>query len=347
MDETTSPIRIAVIGCGHWGPNHLRVFSSLTDSEVVAAVDRDEIRLERVRQIAPNVSCHHDADEVFARPDIDAVIVATPTATHYDIVRRALESGKHVLCEKPLCPEPADARDLVDLADSVERVLMVGHVFLFNPGIVRLKKLVDDDELGALQYLSATRTNLGPIRGDVNAAYDLAAHDIAIFNWLLDAEPELVSATGACFVQPGIEDVVMISLRYPNGVLASVQTSWLNPKKVRELTVVGDRQMVTWDDLDTSTPIAIYDKGAHTEQDYGDFGEFQRLTMWDGDVRLPKIPLAEPLRAQGLAFLDYIRTDQIERSDGRFAQGVVEVLSAVAQSIESDGRPIALDAVAA
>jgi predicted dehydrogenase len=327
--------KLALIGCGHWGPNHLRTFNSLPGSAMERVVDLDPGRLEAVRLAHPGVRCEQDAAAVLEDPAIDAVVVATPMRTHYRLVRDALLAGKHVLCEKPLCETAKEAEELVELAADNDRLLMVGHVFLFNPAIEKLKELVDSGELGALYYLSAFRTNLGPIRSDANAAYDLAAHDISIFNWLLGAEPEQVLATGASFLQPDVEDVVFISLRYPNGVLASIQASWLDPKKVRQITVVGSQRMATWDDLQLTSPIAIFDKGAVAQPESGDFGEFLRLSMWDGDIRLPKVRSDEPLKRQAKSFLDAIEHGTVQRSDGAFAVGVVRALEAIAASIKA------------
>jgi predicted dehydrogenase len=217
---------------------------------------------------------------------------------------------------------------------------MVGHVFIFNPGILKLKEIIDAGEMGLLQYLSATRTNLGVFQSDANVAYDLATHDISIFNWLLSSQPEAVSATGASFVLSNVEDVAFISMRYPDNVLANIHVSWLDPKKVRQITVVGRQKMVTWDDLQTTSPIAIYDKGASTIRDYGDYGEFLRLSMWDRDIRLPKVHSDEPLKLQAVAFLKYLQNGGVERSEGEFSLGVVRVLEAVAASIERDGSPV-------
>jgi predicted dehydrogenase len=196
--------------------------------------------------------------------------VATPLQTHYGLVKKVLLAGKHVLCEKPLCETVAQGRELIDLAQARGLVLMVGHVFLFNPGIMKVKQILETGGLGNLHYMHAIRTNLGPIRRDCNAAFDLATHDISIFNWLVGCEPLAVSATGGCFLQPGIEDVVSISLKYPGDVFGSIQASWLNPKKVRQITVVGSKQMVTWDDLQLGSPVACYDKGANSNKHYDD-----------------------------------------------------------------------------
>jgi predicted dehydrogenase len=335
-------LRVAVIGCGAWGPNHIRVFSSLPDSDVVVAVDPDALRLEQVQELYPHVPARSDAESVFDDPDVDAVVVATPTATHYGLVRRALAAGKHVLAEKPLAETSPQAEELVDLAAEQGLVLTVGHVFLFNAGIAKLREVLAAGEIGAPRFLHAVRTNLGPIRSDVNAAYDLATHDISIFNWLLGDEPELVSASGAAFLQPDVHDVVSISLHYGGGVFGTIQASWLNPKKVRQITVVGTRAMMAWDDLELSNPVAIYDKRAEAAHAMSDYGEFLRVSMSDGDVRLPKVELQEPLRAQARAFLAEIRGDGDGRAHGLEGLKVVRTLEAVQRSLEQDGAPVSV-----
>jgi len=336
-------IKVAVIGCGHWGPNHIRTFSSLPESKVDAVVDLDKKRLEYVRGMYPWLRYEQDYRRIISDPGIDAVVVATPISTHYQIVREAILEGKHVLCEKPLCKTSQQGEELVELARVNGRSLMVGHVFLFNPGIVKLKELVDAGELGKIHYFSASRANLGTFLTDANVAWDLCSHDISIFNWLLDSEPEVVSAMGASYVRPGIEDVAFVSMRYPNNVLASIHVSWLDPKKVRQITLVGNRQMATWDDLQTAAPIAIYDRGANSVPDYGDFGEFLRLSMWDGDIRLPKVSFDEPVKVQAIEFLKFLQDGRVERSDSTFGLGVVRVLEAIDISIQQGGRPTRVD----
>jgi predicted dehydrogenase len=334
--------KIAVIGCGHWGPHHVRIFNTLPESDVVAVADPDENRLAQLHNTWPGIRSTTDAAEAMAAAD--AVVIATPTATHYALARQALTLGKHVLCEKPLCERASEAEALVALAAERGLTLMVGHVFLFNPGVVKLKELLASGDIGRLCYLSAVRTNLGPIRRDVNVAYDLAAHDVSIFNWLIGGEPESVSATGGVFLQPGVEDVAFISLRYGGNRLANVLASWLNPKKVRQLTMVGTEKMVTWDDIELQTPVAIYDRGAKATPEPSDFGEFLRIAMWNADVRLPPVQPAEPLRVQDDAFLKKIReggTDA-DRSTGAFSVGVVRTLEAIRTSLKAGGGPVSL-----
>ena len=332
---------LAIIGCGHWGSNHLRVFRSFPECTIKYIVDVDENRLTPIREQVRGIQCVSDIEVVLRDPEIDAVIVASPTATHHRIVSESLSAGKHVLCEKPLATTSDQAGELMDIAKRRGRVLMVGHVFLFNAGIIKLRELCQAGEIGNPQYFASARTNLGPIRSDVNVAYDLATHDIAIFNWILESEPETISATGQSFLQPGVEDVVFVSMKYPQGVVAHVRASWLDPKKVRQISIVGSRRMVTWDDLDLTAPVAIYDKGAAVEAEYKDYGEFLRISMWDGDVRLPKINLTEPLSNQDAHFLAAL-DGKPYRSDGSFAVGVVRTLEAAASSLMRGGTPVAI-----
>ena len=339
MTASQRNMKVAVLGCGRWGPNHIRVFSSLAGCEVSAVADTDPAQLKRMAEMFRDVNCVADYRQILADPQIDAVVIVTPTSTHHQIVREAILAGKHVFCEKPLCETTEQALELSDLARANGKVLFVGHVFLFNAGLLKVKELIDQGELGAIQYLSSSRTNLGPIRKDVNVAVDLASHDISIFNWLLDSEPEIVTATGAVFLQPGVEDVAFISLRYPKNVLAGIQVSWLDPKKVRQITIVGSKRMATWDDLELMTPVAVYEKGAYaTSSDYGDF---LHISYWDGDVKLPKIEAHEPLKSQDDYFLKAIREKLVtNRSDGPFGAGVVRVLEAVSRSLEQAGAPV-------
>ena len=333
-----SIINIGVIGCGHWGPNHVRVFSQLKDSRVVACADLDPKRLEAIREQHPHVKAFPDYGEVLRLEEVDAVVVATPTRMHYAIVKAALEANKHVLCEKPLCTASQEAAELVALAEARQRVLMTGHVFLFNSGIIKLRELVSSGDPGKIYYLRALRTNLGPVRRDVNSVFDLATHDIAIFNWILNARPESVSAVGGRFLQESIEDVAFISLRYPNNVLGHIQVSWLDPKKLREIVVVGDKKMAIWDELASAGPITIYDKTVVRQENYEDFGQFQ-LLLREGDITIPKVRLEEPLKVQNRFFLRCVAEGRLPMNDGPFAVDVVKVLEAIEKSLKSGGAP--------
>lgn len=336
-----SPIRIAVIGCGHWGPNHLRVFSQVPGCQVVACSDLDPNRLAAIAEQYPAIPTCKDYHRLLSDASINAVVISTPTKTHYAIVKDALLAGKHVLCEKPLCTNSAQAAELVALAQQKNLILLVGHVFLFNPGIIKLKEFIRFRDTGRVYYLRALRTNLGPVRQDVNSVYDLATHDISIFNFLLDAIPETVSAVGGTFLQPDIEDVAFISLRYPEGVLANIQVSWLDPKKLREIVVVGDKKMLVWDELASPGPIHIYDKGVAREPYYDDYGQFHLLTR-EGDITIPKVRMEEPLKVQNRFFLQSVRDGTVKMNDGTFAIGVVKVLEAINASLKSGGASVAV-----
>ncbi|PCI40772.1 MAG: oxidoreductase [Elusimicrobia bacterium] len=335
-------IRVAVLGYGHWGPHHLRVFNTIPHSEVLRVADMDSKRLEQAKKVAPHVQGTKAASEIFSNPEIDAVIIATPTTTHFELAKKALKAKKHLLCEKPLCKTEKEGAELVALAKENGCILMVGHVFLYNSAINTMKGMIDSELLGDIYYATSTRTNLGPIRSDADVSYDLATHDISIFNWFFQAEPLSVSASGGEYLQPGLKDVVFISLRYPNNRLVHIHVSWIDPKKIRQMTLVGSKKMVTWNDLEPQTPIAVYDKGAMVTPGEGGFGEYLRVSMWDGDVRLPKIPNSEPMMVQANAFLDAIRNNRVEKSDGDFSLGVIRTLEAVDRSLKASGAPVEL-----
>jgi predicted dehydrogenase len=335
-------VRAGVIGCGYWGPNHVRVLEEVPESQVVVAVDRDPIKLARLNEKFPHLRVERHYEELLVSDEVDAVVVATPTQTHYAIVRDFLFAGKHVLCEKPLCESTANARALIELAEERHLVLMTGHVFLFNKGIMALKEVIERNGLGRVRHVSAIRTNLGPIRHDVNAAYDLATHDIAIFNWLLNAKPIRVSACGAACLQSGIEDVVSLSLTYPRNIFATIHASWLSAVKARRICVVGDRQMAAWEDGECPAALTIYDKGAAAHSN-GKTETEPIISIWNRGVHQLETPWVEPLKVQALHFLRRLRGPDTEAgSDGRFALDVVEVLEAACRSMKEGGAPIYL-----
>ena len=335
-------IRIGVIGCGHWGPNHIRNFSAVPGVEVAGAADSDTQRLGAVARTYPIVPMSADPHQLVNDPDIDALVIATPAGTHYDLAKAAMIAGKDVLCEKPLAVSSRQCRELVDIAESEGRILMVGHVFLFNPGVRKLRELIQDGKVGRVYYAHATRTNLGPIRQDVNAAWDLASHDVSTLNCLFGSPPLRVSASGGRFLQRDIEDVVFLSLQYPKGVLANIHVSWMNPKKVRELTVVGDKTMVVWNDLAPEGPVRVYDKGVLQEPYYDTFGEFQ-LSVREGDIAIPRVRMTEPLRLQADHFIECVQQRRQPISDGRTGLDVVRTLEAVDASLAQYGASIALE----
>jgi predicted dehydrogenase len=334
-------IRVAVIGAGRWGPNLIRNFHGRQESRVVAVVDRDPVRLAQVQDRFVDVTVGTDPEAVLRDGGVDAVVVATPTSTHYALVKTALEHGKHVLVEKPITADVGEAAELGALAERAGRVLMVGHVFLYNAGVQRVKHILSSGELGRVYYISMVRTNLGPIRADVNAAWDLAAHDLSIVNYWLDAEPRTVSAIGGSWINPGVEDAVFATLRYPNDVLVNLHASWLNPRKNRDVTVVGDRRMLTFDDMNLNEPLRIYDKQVtdqRTPAAYIDSFASFRSSVRDGDITIPRVAMNEPLKAECDHFLECVAGGLRPRSDGAEGLAVVRALAALARSMRSAGR---------
>jgi predicted dehydrogenase len=329
-------IRVAVMGAGHWGPNLIRNFHNHERSEVAWVVDRAANRLAEVRARFPEVRTDPDVGAALADPAVDAVVIATPTGTHYRLARLALEQGKHVLVEKPMATTLAEAEELAALAAARARVLMVGHVFLYNPAVRRVKEYLDAGRLGSVYYVSMVRTNLGPIRVDVNAAWDLAAHDVSIANYWLDGMPLGVTAVGGTWINRGVEDAVFATLRYPSDVLVNLHVSWLNPRKAREITVVGDRHMLTFDDTSLTEPIRLYDKQVTEDRStYIDSFASYRAGVREGEIVIPRVPPGEPLRTECEHFLDCIISGQRPLTDGVQGAGVVRVLEALQRALQS------------
>ena len=344
--NTNQTIRVGVIGCGHWGPNHIRNFSTLAGSSVVACADTNTERLRAMKRLFPALSTTDDYHQLLANPQIDAVVVATPTVTHHAVASEALRRGKHVLVEKPMALTVPHCRNLRRLARANRRVLTVGHTFLFNTGIRKLKECIASGEVGKIYYLHAARTNLGPIRRDAGVVWDLASHDVAIFNYLLDARPLEVSARAQRFFRKGIEDVAFISLSYPNRVIANVHVSWLDPKKIRQIVISGSKKMLSWDDLTATGPVMIYDKGVFADDHgkfrepyYASYGDFQLLPR-EGDVVIPHLKQQEPLQAEARHFLECVRGGANTLSGPDCGLAVVNTLVAIQKSIAGNGRPV-------
>lgn len=336
-------VGVALVGVGYWGPNLVRLLRDNPRSHLRYVVDRDGERLAKVADRFGYLPTTTRLGDALDDPEVDAVVIATPTATHAPLAREALEAGKHVLVEKPLAATAADAEALADIAQAKDLRLMVGHVFLFDGPVLHVKKLLEAGEVGRLHYISMVRTNLGPIRHDVNAAWDLAAHDVSITNFWLDAVPDRVSATAASWINPGVEDAAFATLRYPGGVLAHLHTSWLNPRKLRDYTLVGERKMVVVDNVSLNEPVRIYDKTVMDADEPADevvdsFVAF-RSSIREGDLLIPKVQIVEPLRDEVEHFLDSIATGSTPRTDARMGADVVRVLEAISRSAANGGAP--------
>lgn len=334
-------ISVGLIGCGYWGPNLLRNFYSLPNCQVTRVVEIDQNRVEYLLRQYPSLSVSSHYQDVFSS-DIDAVVIATPAKTHYALAKAALEKHKHVLVEKPLALTASQAQELIDLSKRNHCQLMVGHTFEYNAAVQYLKKAIDSGVIGKPYYLYAQRLNLGIVRQDINALWNLAPHDVSILIYLLGKIPVAVSATGKAFLQPGIEDVVFMTIHFPDDVLAHVQVSWLDPGKVRKLTVVGSEKMIVYDDV-ADAKIQVYEKGIKKQNisdslgRYDDFGKFQLIRV-AGDVLFPKINFTEPLKVECEHFLECIAQNQRPRTDGNNGLRVVKVLETAQKSLEQNGK---------
>ena len=341
-------IRVGLIGVGYWGPNYVRVLGELPDTELTVVCDASAQALELIRERTRHVRTTTNAEDVFSAADVDAVIVATPTTTHHPLALASLEAGKHVLCEKPLAATVADCDDLIAAADRAGRILFVGHTFLFNPAVRKMRDLVVDGSVGRLLYAYAVRTGLGPIRQDVNALWDLAPHDLSILFFLFGEEPVSISAIGRAFLRPDVEDVSFAQMRFSSGGIAGLHVSWLDPYKVRRVTVVGDERMVAFDDVAIDEKLKIFDKGASyeavSETARGtEFGEY-RAIIRDGDILIPKVEAHEPLKEQVADFVRCCRTGERPLTDGLAGRRVVAALEAASESLRNGGAAVDISA---
>jgi predicted dehydrogenase len=337
-----SQVGVAIIGCGYWGMNYVRIFSELLDARVVAVCDQSPERLQEVARRYPEVFLTTQVDLAATHPGVSAVVVCTEATTHYALARRLLLAGKHILVEKPLTTTATDAQKLIDLAESSSSTLMVGHTFIFNAGVRKVKEIVHKSN-GRVYYLYARRTNLGPIRRDVSALWDLAPHDIAIFNYLLDSTPQWVSAVGGKVLGNCRDDVGFISLGYPGNVLAHVHVSWADPDKAREVVVVKSDKRIVFNDLNGTEQVRVFEKGVSpVEQEPLNYGEF-RFQIRDGDIISPRIEPVEPLKSQCRHFLDCVRTGNRPISSGSEGRDVVRVLEAVNRSVECKGLQVEIE----
>ena len=340
MEIVEKPVRVALVGCGYWGPNLARNFHEMADAELVACCDLDSRALNKMRLLYPTARVTNDFESICEDSHVDAVAIATPARTHYMLARAALESGKHVLVEKPLTLSSQEAQELIILAQRRQRVLMVGHVFQYNPAVRYIKQLITEGKLGDLYYLYSTRVNLGRVHNDINVLWSIAPHDISILLYLLESEPEWVSARGATYLTDGIEDVVFMDLRFPKGILAHVHVSWLDPSKVRRMTIVGSRQMVVYDDVADEGKVKLYEKGVYRKDEPG-FGEFQ-YRVHSGMITIPRLDLIEPLRLECQHFIECIRGGRRPETDGINGLQVVRILEAAQASLDQDGKPQSL-----
>jgi predicted dehydrogenase len=329
-------VKVAVIGVGYWGPNLVRNLVENPLCSDVVVCDSDADKLEKILRRYPSVRVTTDASDIFAAPDIDAVMISTPPKSHFPLAKATLERGKHVFVEKPFTLASRDAEELIDIARRRKRVLMVGHTFEYSPPVRKIKQIIKAGELGQIFYLSATRVNLGLHQKDSSVLWDLAPHDLSMLIYWLDESPIEVMATGKDFVQPGIPDVAFVFMRFASGAIAHIQVSWLAPSKLRRTTIVGSAKMLVYDDTQNIEQVKIFDKGVDY-QDPTTFGEYQ-LSYRMGDIVSPRLETYEPLQAEVQDFLESIVEGREPYARGERGLHVVRVLEAAERSLSNSGH---------
>lgn len=339
-------LNVAVVGIGYWGPNLVRNFASLEDVRVLAICDKDEEKAKRIRQrLCPDASVFGNYMDLVNNLNIDAVVIATPFRTHFELCKFFLNSGRHVFCEKPLAQSVEECQSLIDLSEKRQRVLMVGHIFEYNMAVQKIKKYIDQGDLGKLFYVYSQRVNLGRIQTDVNALWSFAPHDVSIINYWIGQEPVRVAARGFSCLNGEVEDVVFVTLEYPQGIGAHLHLGWLDPRKIRLMTVVGSKKMLVYDDVSLDEKIKIFDKGIANLDDFlrapESFAEFQ-FQIRVGDAVTPTLKFSEPLRSECQHFVDCIRSGEQVLTDGLNGLRVVKVLEAAQRSLRLGGETIGL-----
>ena len=334
-------IQLGVVGCGYWGPNLIRNFHALDECHLRVICDASEERLRHLHALYPDVECLSRFEDLVGRADIDAVAIATPVRLHFPMAKAALEAGKHVLIEKPMARSLAECEELIALAARRGLVLMIGHTFLYSAAVRKIKEIVDHHDIGELRYISARRLNLGLFQKDINVAWDLAPHDISIILHIMQERPHSVNCRGAALITHGIEDVTSMTLHFANQRSAIIHSSWHDPRKVREMTIVGSKRMIVYDDIAAQEKIKIYDVRVERPPHYDTFAEFQYAYHY-GDTYSPHMKQDEPLRTECRHFLDCIVHGTQPLTSGAAGMEIVRILEASTLSLRADGAPVSL-----
>jgi predicted dehydrogenase len=332
-------MKIAVIGCGYWGPNLVRNFIQSNKIEQVICCDLDQKRLDRMKGLYPSVEILKDFKELLDRPDLDAVVIATPVKTHHPIAKEFLSHGKHVLVEKPFTHSYDTALELIKLAEEKQKVLMVDHTYEYTAAVNKIRSIIENGELGKILYISCVRANLGLFQPDINVVWDLAPHDISTILYITGEPPTSVNCQGKAHFHSEIEDVATTTLNFRNGVIAFIHSSWLDPNKIRLTTIVGSRRMLVYDDIEPQEKIKIYDKGVDVPPYYDTFAEFQFSYRY-GDIHSPRIEDYEPLKKECEHFITCIQKGMCPLSDGYSGLRVVSILEAANKSIKQKGKAV-------
>jgi len=333
-------INIAVVGAGAWGKNHIRVFSEIPNVQLKYICDSDSSKLLSIQKAYPQTRTVENLKPILLDPEVKGVVVASSALSHYLLSKEILLADKDVLVEKPMALNSEEAEEILAIAEKRGRILMVGHLLIYHPVIDRLKGMITSGEFGKIYYIYTQRVNLGVIRQDENALLSFAPHDLSVILHLLEEEPVMVSAHGESYIQHGIEDVVFLSLQFSDGKMANIHLSWLDPHKLRKITIVGSKKMVVFDDMEVSEKLKIYDKGVGSPS-YSTYGEY--LSLRFGDITIPSVKMVEPLRAEAEHFVQSIESRKEPKTGGRDGLKVVKILMAAQQSLKGKGMPIAIE----
>jgi len=337
----TKQIKVGVVGCGYWGPNLIRNFRALPDCSLKVMCDVNQERLKHLRALYPEVEGSTDFNHMLNGAGLDAVVIATAVRFHYSMAKASLLAGKHTFIEKPMAASAKECAELVEIAEKKGLVLMVGHTFLYSPAVRKIKELVEWGDLGEIRYICARRLNLGLYQKDINVAWDLAPHDISIILHIMEENPISVNCRGSAHVTPGIEDVTSMWLNFSNDRSAMIHSSWLDPRKTREMTIVGSKRMIVYDDIAAIEKIKIYDARVERPPHYDTFGDFHYSYHY-GDMHVPYIKQEEPLKSECQHFLDCVKEGISPLTDGRRGLELVKILEASSQSLKLGGAPIML-----
>jgi len=332
-------IKVGVVGCGYWGPNLVRNFRSLPDCDMKMMCDLSEKRLSHLRSLYPEVEGSSDYSHMLNGVGLDAVIIATAVKSHFPLAKASLLAGKHTFIEKPMASSSEECEELVEIARKKGLVLMTGHTFLYSPAVRKIKEIIAKGDLGEIRYISARRLNLGLFQKDINVAWDLAPHDISIIQHIIGEQPATVNCRGCAHITPGVEDVTTMCLSYPGGRTAIIQSSWLDPRKVREMTIVGSNRMIVYDDVAPLEKIRVFDARVERPPHYDTFAEFHYAYHY-GDVYAPYIKQEEPLKTECQHFLDCIKNSTTPLSDGRQGLELVRILEASSESLRRGGAEV-------
>ena len=336
-----SPVSVGVAGCGYWGPNLARNFHSLADARLSAVCDSNPERLAHMRKCHPEAAAFGDFTEMLHHAEIDAMVVATPVGTHHALAKAALLAGKHVLVEKPMASTSEECRELIEIADHKRLTLMVGHTYLYSEAVRKIIEIIESGDLGEIRYINCQRLNLGLFQQDINVAWDLAPHDLSIILRVMGGLPRIVNCQGNAQVNPAVEDVTNMSLSFAGKRFASVQSSWLEPRKVRQITFVGTRKMIVYDDLEPHGKLRIHDVRVDCPPHYDTFADFQYSYHY-GECRIPHLEQGEPLSRMCSHFIDCIRDGTRPDSCGEKGLEVVRILEACTGSLQTHGGPVAI-----